>query len=433
MSKISTIQIKPSCILTVPLQTYDNEFTFIVNNEEFKTSRLISELLSPIICQIHSSDPTIDKFIINTSQQGDFSRVINLFNFRQNNIQENEIPFIQEVIEILGTDSIECSGLIESTQITNDNVFTYIKRHERYRTFYSDHFSSEIDFISSHFFELCQTKEEEFKNISLDTLVQIVSNENLELTSEDQLVKFVNKLYVNDVKYSILYESVLFSNVSSETMSEFLSVFDKEDLSCGAWQQLSKRLSKKVEEEENLPNKNRYKEKVQTGLIFVTSGQNDFNGILKHLLTQSNGQIEKEVGITASSVSNGEYYQPKNVVLFDQQNYHFESESGKNNWLCFDFKNHQVNPTDYTLRTYEGSYHPKSWVIECSNDNVSWDVVSEENDCSFTNGKNLIHTFKINRPNKKEYRYIRMRLTGPDWKNENHLRFSSFEIYGKLI
>lgn len=87
----------------------------------------------------------------------------------------------------------------------------------------------------------------------------------------------------------------MFSNVSSETMSEFLSVFDKEDLSCGSWQQLSKRLSKKVEEEENLPNKNRYKKKVQTGLIFVASGQNDFNGILKHLLTQSNGQIEKEV------------------------------------------------------------------------------------------------------------------------------------------
>ena len=50
------------------------------------------------------------------------------------------------------------------------------------------------------------------------------------------------------------------------------------------------------------------------------------------------------------------------------------SKDQPNNWLCFDFKEHRIIPTDYTIKSYhvEKNYRsPKSWAIEVSNDNSS--------------------------------------------------------------
>lgn len=47
------IQLKTTSILNVSLQSYEKDFSFLVNGEEFKTSRIISDLLSPKICQLH--------------------------------------------------------------------------------------------------------------------------------------------------------------------------------------------------------------------------------------------------------------------------------------------------------------------------------------------------------------------------------------------
>lgn len=122
---------------------------------------------------------------------------------------------------------------------TNDNLFKYVKIHERYKFFFLNRFSTEIDYISSHFFELCEKQEGEFENLSIDTLFQIMTNDILELNTEDQLLKFV--------KYSILYEAVLFENASSELMNEFISVFDKEETTAETLKGLSKPLLKKIE------------------------------------------------------------------------------------------------------------------------------------------------------------------------------------------
>lgn len=64
------IQLKTSSIMKVPLRTYNEDFKFIVNGEEIKTSRIISDLLSPKISQIHFVDSAIDTFTINTTNKG---------------------------------------------------------------------------------------------------------------------------------------------------------------------------------------------------------------------------------------------------------------------------------------------------------------------------------------------------------------------------
>ena len=53
---MATFQLKTSSIEEVPLQSYNKEFTFIVNGEEFYTSKVESDLLSAKINKIHLND-----------------------------------------------------------------------------------------------------------------------------------------------------------------------------------------------------------------------------------------------------------------------------------------------------------------------------------------------------------------------------------------
>ena len=105
------IQLNTECILNVPLQNYGDDFTFIVNKKEFKTKSLISDLLSTKICKIHSADPTFNQFEITTKNQGDFSHILNLTRFGSVPLPEKEIPFIAEVSEALGLNSISSKNL----------------------------------------------------------------------------------------------------------------------------------------------------------------------------------------------------------------------------------------------------------------------------------------------------------------------------------
>ena len=152
MSYINKIQLKTSSILSVPLQNFTEEFTFVVNGKEFKTSQIIADLLSPIVCKIHLNDPTFDQFNIETVEEGDFSHILNLTNFKECDISAKETDFFSEVFAILGNESIEFfEGNLE---ITIDNVLPQIKNHEK--TTKKKSFMKEVEFISSHFFEICE-------------------------------------------------------------------------------------------------------------------------------------------------------------------------------------------------------------------------------------------------------------------------------------
>ena len=452
MSKENKIHLKPCCILTVPFQIYENDFSFIVNGKEFKTSRLISDILSPNICRIHADDPTIDTFTINTHEQGDFSLILQLVTFKEISFSESEARFISEVIEILGNNSIEFES---ATEITVDNVFKYIKKDEKKGPLYRQRLLTEIDFISSHFYEICESNEKDLISLSIDTLFEILSNNQLQLRSEDQLLNFVNKLYMKDEsKYSILYETVFFENVSIGPIREFLSIFDCNDITGSTWKRLSGRLSKEVKIDNNNKNSsenldgeyedaliiaNRYTKNETNVKTFLYSRENEFKGIINYLKMQSNGEVNKVINITASSVSKSSStvsnFDPSNVILYEDSKKIFMSENVPNSWICFDFKNNKIIPTEYSIKsssTASNSSKPKSWVIEGSNDNNNWEMIDEQSNCPYLNGANWVHTFTMKNQNSKEFRFIRMRLTGLNWKSYDTLVVNQIEFYGKL-
>lgn len=219
---MSKIQLRPESISDVPLQIYEQDFTFIVNGEEFKTNRLISDLLSPKISQMHSSDPTLDTFVINTQHKGNFSNLYRLLNFKQNDFSSDEFLFISEILESLGNSYIDFFD--GHNDINADNVLSLIAHHAKYEKNYSKSIQKEIDFISLNFSQLFESSEnlEKLCHLNIDTIHSIINNENLRLKDEDQLLQFINKLYLTDSKYSPLYEKVQFINLSKKQWQNLL-------------------------------------------------------------------------------------------------------------------------------------------------------------------------------------------------------------------
>lgn len=127
MSDNYQMQLKPTSIINVPLQSYPNDFTFIVNGELIKTNRIISDLLSPKISQIHYVDSTCDSFTINTTNKGDFSQILNLVNFEMHEIPSSELPFITEVLKFLGNDLIDILYTGESEEMTISNILNLLR------------------------------------------------------------------------------------------------------------------------------------------------------------------------------------------------------------------------------------------------------------------------------------------------------------------
>lgn len=444
MQNTTKMQLNTSTIMNLPIHNYNDEFTFIVNGEAFQTTCLISDLLSPNICKIHSVDPTLCQFIINTKEKGHFSYILNLIKFDPIEFPLNEISFITEVIELLGNNSIELIDKINPPQITKENVFQLLDKHKKNEKYYSKEMLNDINFIASNFVELYITHEKELSNISIDTLLRIVDNPLLQLYDEDQLFDFVSKLYAKNSEYAILFDAIFFSNLSSESIIKFIKEIKFNDLSKIAWIELST----KLEEEHNINkynighNKNsnydyktnqyRY-EKIKTqGITFSPKPDKPFHGIFKYLMNQSNKKIETKVNATSKNKTFLDVYNPF-CAMDTNELMKFRSANGSDQYICFEFRENEVSPTHYTIKNSNGNDTLKSWILEGSLDNKSWEILDEQSNCTYLMKPTSIHTFAIKNQTQKKYKYIKLRQTGPNWNNNDALEFNSFEIYGTFF
>lgn len=221
----------------------------------------------------------------------------------------------------------------------------------------------------------------------------------------------------------------------------FLQIFNNNDITRETWIALSHRIGQQIAQKEESIKKHynsRYSSNCNnshSGIPILYEEKGEFKGIINYLKKNSKGDIENEISVTSSSTFSTSY-DPRNILIYYDKAKRFLSEDNENFWICIDFKEHRVIPTNYTIKTFElsqNSAHPKSWIIEASNDNDNWDVIDERNNCPFLNGRNFIHTFIINNQNLKSYRYIRMRQTKPNWTESIYLMISCIEFFGTLF
>lgn len=430
MTSIFQVQLNTSCILKIPYNTYD-DFTFKINGESFKTNRIVADLISSEVCKIHSFDPTFREMTITTKNKGNFLNYLNLSKFDILDIPEEEIPFFSEIVEKLGR-TFDLSITHQLPDLTTENVFSLLQKHEKYGNLYSTIIDKEIDFISSHFYQLCNEENvEEFKKINVSTIEKIINNPKIQLKNEDQLLSLVNDLYLfgkdcSFVKdYSILYEYVCFQNVQQDQISIFLEIFDINDITKATWTALSKRLSQNNQNDSEI---DRYKKYENIDCSYQSNKQ--FNGIINFLLLKSNMNIDENIAITSLSVDHDHY--PSNVTLFEDNQKYFYSLNINNQWLCFDFKKHKIIPKYYQIKSQNSSCNLKSWIIEGSNDNSNWETLDEKNNRNELKKNYQIRAFEISKPTSNSYQFVRIRQLS-NWNDNNILTLSSFEFYGTLL
>ena len=154
-------------------------------------------------------------------------------------------------------------------------------------------------------------------------------------------------------------------------------------------------------------------------------------GIIAYLTRECGGNVHENrvVEVTASSGRDKVKYA---VEL--GTNSEFYTESKPNQWICYNFKGRSVAPTSYSIRTHSGSYFPKSWVFEVSNDgrDDSWQVVDRRTDNFDLKANHVTRNFAISDPPRGSFRFVRLRLTGKSHAEDDYLFLTSLEVFGTL-
>ena len=432
----NSIRLKPEAVLQIPFQNYEKDFTFVVNSERFGISTFAADLLSTKISKIRLNDPTFKEISIDTETKGDFNKILKLLKFEQEEISAQDIPFLTEIVDILEIDKIEIN-LSQESELSVDNIFDHIKKHQKHPRIFSKELSSEIEFFTSHFHDLKDKFDKENEEclacIDDSIIEQVLSNPKLELESEEELLEFVNCLYEKDRKYSSLYEYVEFINVCAEGMNKFTEIFDFNDMTKSTWETIVRRLNEPIKACFSSTKHERTKKRLH---IEIGNKNNEFDGILNYL--QNNGNIRDEVGITYSSINDGD---PFNLLQYDNKENRFCTKNEPNSWICFEFKKHEVIPSGYIIRSHcvENHHHLKTWKFEGSNDMESWVTLDSQANNESLRGGSRVHLFPISSEEHKDkpFKYLQIRQTGPTWFDNSdkyhYLLMNSIEIYGKVI
>lgn len=214
------------------------------------------------------------------------------------------------------------------------------------------------------------------------------------------------QILFKNVKYSILYETVLFGNVTSEVIKEFTSIFDINKVTSSAWQRIAKwRLECEAASSVSVGGYDEYqKVKPRVTKILWSSGQ-EFKGIIDHILEESNGQVDDEVCITASFVldSSESYYQPENFALFENLSNYFYSGNASAGCALSSRINQWLQPVTHWnhiqvvgIATRRGA----GWLKDQKTTQNESYLISKRTSLTWMNA--ILFTFKINQENSRE-------------------------------
>jgi hypothetical protein len=163
------------------------------------------------------------------------------------------------------------------------------------------------------------------------------------------------------------------------------------------------------------------------------------DGVVGFLTRRCGGNVHERqcIRVFADSEYSG-CYRVQNAADLSTDNF-FCSANAPNQSLGYDFKDHQsISPTHYAIRSIGwgvNSWHPKSWVIEVTNDRSnenSWvEIDRRENNCEL-NGSGIVRVFSISHPQSGGFRFIRLRQTGTNHRGDHYLGFAAFELFGEF-
>jgi hypothetical protein len=171
-------------------------------------------------------------------------------------------------------------------------------------------------------------------------------------------------------------------------------------------------------------------------MIVVCSYKEDspLNGIISYLTKKCDGHVGDlgVISISASSLNSPQSYPLRNVADFENHTYFYTSDT-PNSWICYDFKDRNIKPTHYTLRSRRDASgnHLRFWTLKGSRDGSEWIELDRRENNTELNSQGAIATFPISRSD--EAHMIRLRQLGKNSNNYDHLVVSAIEVFGVLM
>lgn len=434
-------------------------FRFTLGEKEILLNNFLADFISPRVSEIHKIDPTIDTLCLNNFFS-DFAKIDDLFDpdlitnikliasGQRIEIDEEMGHKIRLFSILLGNEEIFNSMNdiypINTSRESLDSCLKYLQcfvlTDKTGNITSSFNNQSILDFVSSHFYLIDESK---LLNLHKSVIYSIVTNRHLKICSEDSLFDFINKLFSieNDQDLNIIefYEALDISALSEAKFKEFIDVLNPNEITQNLWGKLKKCFSS--QSAQKTEKCQRYSKK-QDIIDYDNNSSNQFKGIIFHLGNGNPKSVIENgaVDITSSPIlSNNSGHAASHVVDFDNDSKSFLSDFKENSWLTYDFKNRKVRPSSYSIKSHhwggKGNYHPKSWCIEGSNDNEHWKTLDSCTDEKCLDGKNLSKNFPVknNLDVNEYYRYLRIRQTDVNTRNDHLLGFSSLEYFGSIL
>lgn len=194
--------------------SYQSDFTFVFHNQEFYTYKIVADLLSPAIAQIHRFDPTYDTYIFNNKDPKadlfDFTKILQMVDNNTYTIKTiDELRIFKDIFYELKNENVLALFHTFKSEISINNVFERVEIKQSMNL--NADINEEIEFIARNFHDL--SKEDEIKSLSLDVIESILFNEHLVLSNEDDVFNFITSYSIE--KSLILEEDS--SNIDTDS------------------------------------------------------------------------------------------------------------------------------------------------------------------------------------------------------------------------
>jgi FtsZ-binding cell division protein ZapB len=247
--------------------------------------------------------------------------------------------------------------------------------------------------------------------------IELCKSENENLRNENNFLKSQVEQYYNFKKE---FDVIQQENSSLKLLIEEIDNIKEENES------INQENQKLKDENKSLQNK---VEKLSNDIQGIESnfqqplimGLPSVHGIINYLLKNQ----ENSILVLVSSTDSGS---KENVLYNDEERW--ISYDSPRSFISFEFKTKPISLTGYLLRSHDGPSFVRNWIVEGSNDEISWIIIDKQ-----ANNNSLSGRFKENifycQPNNY-FSFFKITQTDYNANANNFFELSYVEFYGEF-
>jgi hypothetical protein len=394
-------------------------FTIFLGNDHYDLPRFQAACVSPHIHNSLITDPTTPEFFVKHIFVPD-SSIAAFFRYVSGSLSDFSPPLASDFREIalsLGNSSLaEHFTTLEPS--THDFDLSLVLDRLLAKHASQLALDPELALAAAHFSE---ASLDALSSLPADLLASVLSHSALVLPSEDALVAVIGDL---GEPYFCLLEHVRCALLSAAALDAYLDLLDRAgEFFCvnpAILAHLIDRLrlvAAPAEADAGAA------ELSAPSAAVVYSADDPLGGVFKRMR-------EGGPNVDVSSSGDCSGYCRSVTEVFPQCDWQSHCRAGA--WICFDFHDAPISLSHYTIMSdYTDNNHLVQWAVEGSEDQREWTPIDEQN-TNDLNGNGRVKTFVVQRPLEVPFfRYIRLRQTGRNSSNNDHLLLNRIDFFGR--